>query len=132
MSRACRGIVLLHTLIIVAVMAFMASVVMRWAFARHIIAKRNMDSSISTGVVEGVYAKVFACLQGTDVGVNTCTPPGAAISCMPTQAEASQGSLRDVRICIGGSPPQCEIRVKFNSDPNEGPGTCPGGFTSIP
>jgi len=119
-----RGVVLLHTLIMLALLAMMASGIMRWSFARHILARKNMESSISTGVVQGVYARIYACLKNTQVGINTCTPTAATTACFPNKAELSEGKCKKVTVVIehdpnAPPPPPWKCKIQIGFDPKK-------------
>lgn len=131
-----RGVVLLHTLVFIALLAMAAAVVIRWAFARHVLAKKSLDGFVGKGVLQGIEARLASCLDGctiTDCDPLASTPAGCAATCITDAKTGVQvttiGLTRKCKASgqIGisfsetslGAPPPCKVEIKLlpGSDP---------------
>ncbi len=80
-----RGVILVHVLILVAMMGFMAALTLKWTLSRHMAAKRSVEENENRALLHAVQAKLFSCLsQENGWPTSACQKPatGSFSTCM--------------------------------------------------
>ena len=89
-----RGVILVHVLILVAMMGFIASLTLKWTLSRHMAAKRSVEENENRALLFAAQTKVFSCLsQFTDFPNEQCKTP---------VLKAAWSSYGTVNACLGG------------------------------
>ena len=72
-----RGVILVHVLILVALMGFMAALTLKWTLSHHLAAKLSVESNENRSLLHAAQVKVFTCLsQDPNFPNASCVPAG--------------------------------------------------------
>lgn len=114
-----RGVILVHVLILVAMMAFMASVTLKWVMSRHIAAKMSVESNEDRALLFAAQARVYTCLDKLAGAPNSSCDKASTLGCMG--ALDVEGRLFNFNVCkpSGGVAFPCRIVISL----------CPAGST---
>lgn len=69
--RRSRGVVLLHTLILLMVLAYISILLLQWTLSRAVTAKAALDSNENTSLLSALQAKISTCLSPNSITVPT-------------------------------------------------------------
>ena len=94
--RYSRGVVLLHTLIMLMVMAYISVLLLQWTLSRAVASRTALNSNENTELLSALQAKISTCLSPNTVSVpaNCVDDLGSRIgACMN---DGGQISYRDI------------------------------------
>ena len=107
--RRRRGLFLLQTMVLVMILALVATGMLWLSFGRHVILTRANVLESDQHLALGVQSQVQACLDGTAYGSADCSVPAAAKACFPATIAG-----RSVQVLSAGTPPNCQLKVTVN------------------
>lgn len=128
-----RGVILVHVLILVAMMGFIASLMLKWTMSRHLAAKKAVEENENRGLLFAAQAKVFSCLgQATNFPSATCMKPFSLDGCLGSKDVG--GRLYNYNICTRLTPsvtpwPPCRVLIAVCE---AGAASCCNPITSCP
>jgi hypothetical protein len=100
-----RGSFLAEAMVVVVLLALIASMTLRLAFSRRVVASRADDEAAGRQRALGVESQMTACLEGTDFGRTTCALP-ASSGCPPASIDG-----KAVTVTASGVPPACRLHI---------------------
>jgi hypothetical protein len=103
-----RGIFLVQTMVLVLILAIVATGMLWVSFGRHILISRANAAESDQQLAAGVQSQVQACLDGTTYGSVNCAIPAAAAACFPASIG---GKTVKVSSPSSKSPPNCQLSV---------------------
>lgn len=120
-----RGVVLVYVMILIAITAYVSSLLLNATFSRRISSQVTINSAHSTADLGAADARVTGCLADNN-WPNGLTCGGAPAGCLTGDLPGTPARPYRAVVC-GGSPP-CRIRINV-CRPNpeiDGPSpTCP-------
>ena len=106
-----RGLFLLQTMVLVMILAIVATGMLSLSFGRHVLLSRANESESDHQLAAGAQSLVQACLDGTNFGKTNCHVPHAATGCFPSSIAG-----KSVRVLSSGYPPYCQLSVTVNDE----------------
>lgn len=100
-----RGSFLAEAMVVVVLLALIATMTLKLAFLRKVAAHRADESAAGRQRVLGVESHMNACLEGSDFGRTSCALP-AVPGCPMAQIDG-----KSVTVTTSGSPPDCRLNI---------------------
>ena len=131
--KRSRGVVLLHTLIMLMVLAYISVLLLQWTLARAVAAKTALDSNENTALLAALQSKISTCLSPNSVAgppdcngnldslISGCMNDGSLISYRDINGLA-QTRRYTARLCptaCATLPCSCMIQVKLCVKPSD-------------
>lgn len=88
--KGSRGVVLVHVMVLMVLMAWIASIVLQASLSRQILTKKNTESTENRAALSAAHARIMGCLSSASVpqlsaASNCGTAMPNIIGCLGTQ-----------------------------------------------
>ncbi|HAH05073.1 MAG TPA: hypothetical protein DCM05_00885 [Elusimicrobia bacterium] len=111
--RRRRGVVMVHVLMCLALMAWVATMMLQWTLNRHLSEKLSIDGDQDRVHLAALQAQIYTCLQAIPNYPPTTTCPSVdpvASGCLPSRIE---GRPFAITFCPGNGKQACRILVNI-------------------
>ncbi|MBI5200694.1 MAG: hypothetical protein HY925_03825 [Elusimicrobia bacterium] len=111
--RASRGVILVHVMILVTLLAWVASMFLSAVLSRQIVAKQTMKSSELREAMSAASARITSCLAGNPTGspsvpsfpvTNACTGTATMPAALSTFMQGCLGGTSPTTFTVGDAP----------------------------
>lgn len=108
MTRSARGVILVHVMILITLLAWLASMFLSSVLSRQINAKRTMKSSDIRATMNAASARITSCLAGvpgtTPAFPTTTSCSGSMTATLQTHMQTCLGGTSATRFTVGDAP----------------------------
>ena len=117
--KNARGVVLLHTLILLMVMAWLSILLLQWTLTRAINAKAALTSNGDRALLAAAQAQISTCLSSQanlNANISSCANISSLAPSCGTQivGHAGQPYYRyEFAVCSSPTTPPCKIQIKL-------------------
>ena len=101
MRRGERGVILVHVMVLITLLAWLASMFLSAVLSRQIVAKQTMKSSELREAMSAASARITSCLAGNP----GATPPVLPFPTTTSCATSNTAISTSMQACLGGTSP---------------------------
>lgn len=114
-----RGVVLVHVLMSLTLMAWVATMMLQWVLNRHLAEKNAIEGNEDRAHMAALQAQIFSCLQDRFPNYpsgGVCSDPGlSGAGCLPARIE---GRPYVYQFCPGSPPCRVVVNICRPTDPS--------------